>query len=96
MVNGAREIFVGSVAGGARQQITSTHLEASYPHWSPDGQTLMFGDQSAKSDFAISLMRRSASGSWDTKARVAGHGLEMAWSPKGDSVLVFERIGLVV
>ena len=88
MVSGSREIFVVSVSGGPRRQLTATRRDASYPQWSPDGRALAFYNQTQADTFPVSVLRRTADGRWAAKARVVGHGNGPAWNPNGDSVVV--------
>jgi Tol biopolymer transport system component len=80
---GSRDIFVMPLDGGPVVQVTKTPVQEQHATWSPDGQSLAFASQSQP--LGIFIARKDASGTWQTRRRLA-EGHWEAWSPDGKSI----------
>jgi Tol biopolymer transport system component len=87
---GTRDIFVKPVDGGAIVPVTSTPGSESYPAWSPDGTAIAFLDQfiEAGTTRGVFIVRRTASGPWDTPVRLKPGG-KPVWLD--ERTLIFDR-----
>ncbi len=83
------EVFVVSLDGSERQQLTTNTVDDMLPAWSPDHARIAFARKARLGKPSIWVM--TASGAHQHRLRLGTHP---SWSPSG-SQLVFERDGVI-
>jgi len=82
--SGTRDIETKALNGGPVQQVTNTPAQESYPKWSPDGNAILFSDQSGARDALV--VRRGADGKWSAPEVLAPGAYRPQWSPDGKTI----------
>jgi Tol biopolymer transport system component len=94
---GNRDIFVIPSSGGPAVQVTASPVHDWNARWSPDGQSLVF-DQQTRADSTLWVVRRNPDGHWDTPQPLPHRGYAglAVWSPDGRLIAFNFRNGVMV
>ncbi|MGH7606304.1 MAG: hypothetical protein ACREME_03110, partial [Gemmatimonadales bacterium] len=79
---GTRDIEVKPLDGGPVERVTDTPAQESYPVWSPDGQAIVFEEQTPPLRLFVTR-RGPGGGRWSQPVALTDSAYDADWSPDG-------------